>query len=159
MIKVLMVCTGNICRSPMAEFVLRDMVQRAGLAGQIQVDSAGISDEEVGNAVSRGTVDMMKQHKIPHDARRPARHITADDLSSFDYLLAMDHNHMRYMERRAVNGSGMMEMFLSDAAKKGTVTREDVPDPWYDGQYARTYDLVTKGCAAFLERLRAEHQI
>ena len=159
MIKVLMVCTGNICRSPMAQYVLQDMANKAGLAEQVQVDSAGISDEEVGNVVSRGTVDMLKRHGVPHDAHRPARQVTVADFATFDYLLAMDHSHLGYLQHRAGSSDALISLFLQAAVQDGTATRADVPDPWYDGQYARTYDLVIKGCAAFFDRLRTEHHL
>jgi protein-tyrosine phosphatase len=159
MIKVLMVCTGNICRSPMAQYVLQDRARKERLAEQVVVDSAGISNEEVGNVVSRGTVDMLKQHGIPHDARRPARQVAAVDFTMFDYLLAMDHSHLNYLQRHAGSSDALISLFLQAAVQAGKLTRADVPDPYYDGQYGRTYDLVTKGCAAFFESLRAEHNL
>ena len=159
MIKVLMVCTGNICRSPMAQYVLQDMVQKAGWADRILVDSAGISSEEVGHSVSRGTVDMLRRYGIVQDEHRPARQVDSSDFETFDYLLAMDHGHLKYLRQRAGSSGAIIEMFLKDAVKGGMMTHDDVPDPYYDGQYARTYDLVTKGCAAFFERLRTEHKL
>lgn len=159
MIKILMVCTGNICRSPMAQYVLQDMAAKAGLADQILVDSAGTSSEEVGNAVSRGTVDMLKQYGIPQNEHRPARQVTGSDFGTFDYMLAMDRGHCNYLKHRAGGSDTVINLFLADAFKAGTVGYEDVPDPWYDGQYARTYDLVTKGCTAFLDRLRDEQNL
>jgi len=154
-----MVCTGNICRSPMAEYVLKDMIAKAGLSDKISVDSAGISSEEVGNTIHNGSVGVLRKHNIEHDSLRPARQITADDGKAFDYLLAMDRGHLGYLQRRAGNSKSTVDLFLSDAHKAGLVPYDEVPDPWYDGQYDRTYDLVTKGCAAFLKRLRAEHNL
>ena len=159
MIKVLMVCTGNICRSPMAEYVLQDMVNKAGLADKVSVESVGISSEEVGNTVHSGTVGVLRKHNVAHDALRPARQITDRDLKEFDYLLAMDRGHLGYLKRHGAASSAMIELFLKDAHDADIVTYEEVPDPWYDGQYDRTYDLVTKGCAAFLKRLRTERNL
>ena len=154
-----MVCTGNICRSPMAEYVLKDMVAKAGLSDKISVDSAGISSEEVGNSVHNGTVGVLRRHNIDHDSLRPARQITAADIKNFDYLLAMDRGHLSYLKRNASASHATIDLFLNDAHKSDNVPYEEVPDPWYDGQYDRTYDLVTKGCAAFLKRLRAENNL
>ena len=159
MIKVLMVCTGNICRSPMAEYVLKDRVAKAGLSNKVSVDSAGISSEEVGNTVHNGTVGVLRKHNIDHDALRPARQITATDIKDFDYLLAMDRGHLSYLKRNVANSHATIDLFLNDAHKSKNVSYEEVPDPWYDGQYDRTYELVTKGCAAFLKRLRAENNL
>lgn len=154
-----MVCTGNICRSPMAEYVLKDMIAKAGLSDQISVDSAGISSEEVGNTVHSGTVGVLRKHGIEHDALRPARQITTADVKDFDYLMAMDRGHLSYLKRSAGTSPAKIDLFLTDAHKANQVSYEEVPDPWYDGQYDRTYDLVTKGCAAFLKRLRAENNL
>ena len=159
MIKVLMVCTGNICRSPMAEYALKKMVVDAGLQDQIFVDSAGISDEEVGNTIHRGTVGILSKYSILHNAKRPARQIRHSDLSDFDYLLAMDRGHLNTLQRMLGMDSEKVSLFLKDAFVQKQVSREDVPDPWYDGQFERTYDLVIKGCAAFLERLRTENNL
>lgn len=159
MIKVLFVCTGNICRSPMAEYVFQDMVKKAGLSDQIMIDSAGISDEEVGNTIHNGTVRTLAKHSIPHNARRPARQITNADFADYDYLLAMDRGHLNYLQRNGGKSTATIAPFLSYAKAKGTVNTEDVPDPWYDGQFDRTYDLVTKGCTAFLAHLRAERNL
>ncbi len=156
MIKVLFVCTGNICRSPMAEYVLQDMVKKAGLSGQIAVDSVGTSGEEVGNTIHDGTVRMLAKHTIPHNTHRPARQITSADFANYDYLLAMDHGHLNYLQRHMGKSTATIALFLSYAKHAGTISIEDVPDPWYDGQFDRTYDLVTKGCTAFLAHLRAE---
>lgn len=158
-IKVLMVCTGNICRSPMAEYVLQDLLNRAGLGDKVIVDSAGISSEEVGNTVHSGTVGVLRKHNVPHDALRPARQISSQDMRDFDYLLAMDRGHLGYLKRHASASQATIELFLKDAFAEGSVSYEEVPDPWYDGQYDRTYDLVTKGCTAFFERLRTERNL
>ncbi len=156
-IKVLFVCTGNICRSPMAEAVLQHLVNEAGLAEQFHIDSAGTSDEELGNTTHRGTVQVLSKNHIPHDARRYARQVTTADLRDFDYILAMDKGHLRRLQIMASNANVTPVLFLSYANAAGTVTVEDVPDPWYTGKFDETYDLVTKGCEAFLAHVRRQH--
>ncbi|MEO8607405.1 MAG: low molecular weight protein-tyrosine-phosphatase [Chloroflexota bacterium] len=156
-IKVLFVCTGNICRSPMAEAVFKHLVSEAGLAEQFEIDSAGTSDEEVGNTTHKGTLQVLAKHHIPHESRRYARQITSADMRDFDYILAMDKGHLARLQPLLRGNNAAVALFLSDANAAGTVKLLDVPDPWYTGRFDETYDLVTKGCEAFLADLRQKH--
>jgi protein-tyrosine phosphatase len=156
-IRVLFVCSGNICRSPMADAVFRQMVADAGLSDRIDVDSAGTGSWHVGEAPHRGTMTILQQHNIPYDER--ARQFQSSDLSTFDYVLAMDSSHLSFMRRVGDNPPAEVAMFLSYANKVGTVQKADVPDPYYNGGFDAVYSLVERGCKALLDHIRAEHHL
>jgi protein-tyrosine phosphatase len=141
----------------MAEAVMQHMVNEAGLSGQIQVASAGTSDEEFGNPIHSGTRRVLGKHGIAYNERHRARQITRADFSDYDYLLAMDSGHLNCLNHLAANSHAIKVPFLSYAKQAGTVNTEDVPDPWYTGEFDETYDLISRGCAAFLKYLRETH--
>jgi protein-tyrosine phosphatase len=143
----------------MAEAVLRHMVNQAGLSDQIFVDSAGTSDEELGNTTHQGTLRVLAKHSIPHERARYARQLVRQDFQDFNYLLAMDKGHLNRVQRMDGNSEAKAALFLSYAKAARIVNVDEVPDPWYTGQFDETYDLVTKGCAAFLDYLRKEHNL
>lgn len=152
MVKVLFVCMGNICRSPMAEAVFRQMVAEAGLSDKISVDSAGTSRWEVGSPAHPGTLNILRKHGIAHEGR--ARQVKHDDLSEFDYVLAMDRENLSFLLQYATGTTAEIRLFLSYAKEAGLISTDEVPDPYYDDNFARTYDLVTVGCQALLFHIR-----
>lgn len=157
MLKVLFVCTGNICRSPMAEAVFQHLVNQAGLSDQFIVDSAGTEDWHAGEPAHSGTLNVLRQHHIPYHGR--SRQITPSDFSTFDYILAMDRSHLNYLQRRAGSTTAQISLFLTPAYEAGLVSVQEVPDPYYNGHYSQTYELVSVGCAALLDYIRAEQGI
>ena len=135
MIKILFICLGNICRSPMAEFVLKDMAARRGLASKFYIASAATSAEELGNPVHRGTREKLRACGIS-TAGKYAVQMKRQDYEDYDYLL------------------GMEEMYrLLDFS----LNPRDIADPWYTGNFDLTYDDIVEGCEAFLEFLEKEH--
>lgn len=133
----------------MAEFVMKDMVAKAGLQNEILVESAATSTEEIGNDIHYGTRAKLLKEGIPF-SRRAARQITARDYDYYDYLIAMDDENIFYMNRRWNNDpDNKISMLLEFAGK----TRE-IADPWYTGNFDQTYLDIQEGCEALLEQLK-----
>ena len=150
MTKILFICHGNICRSPMAEFVMKELVRRAGLQNDFLIESAATSREELGNDMHYGTRTKLREMGIPF-TRRAARQITINDYDRYDYLVAMDDENLYYMNRCwGGDPKNKIRMLLSFAGKD-----RDIADPWYTGNFDQTYEDVLEGCTAFLESLRA----
>lgn len=154
MIKILFVCHGNICRSPMAEFVMKDMVQKRGIAEHFEIASAATSTEEIGNPVHYGTRNKLVKVGIS-TAGKYARQMTKRDYAHYDYLIGMDTWNIRNMNR--ICGSdpqGKIVKLLDLTARPG-----DVADPWYTGDFEATYRDVVEGCEALLLHLAESGQL
>ena len=141
MVKILFVCHGNICRSPMGEFVLKDMVKKAGLADQFEIDSVAVSREELGNPVYPPARREMQRHGVACDGHR-ARQITQADVDRYDHIFYMDRSNARYLQR----------MFPGETKFRPLLDR-DVADPWYTGDFSQTWDDIVEGCTRILEEL------
>ena len=143
MVKVLFVCHGNICRSPMGEYVLRDMVKKAGMADRFEIASAAVSTEELGNPVYPPARQELKRHGIDCAGHR-ARQITRRDLDYYDRILYMDRSNERWLNR----------MFPGQWQKKcRPLLDRDVADPWYTGDFTATWEDICEGCRKLMEEL------
>ena len=148
MIKVLFVCHGNICRSPMAEFVLKDMVKKAGLEDRFQIDSVAATWEEIGNDMYPPAKRKLREKGIPFSPRA-ARILTRADYDRFDYLIGMDEENLDDMVRICRGDPEKKISLLLDWAGLS----RDVADPWYTGNFEATYQDLIVGCTAFLNKL------
>ncbi len=147
--KILFVCHGNICRSPMAEFMFRKMVKDAGLEKDFLVESAATSSEEIGNDMHSGAKQKLMQMKVPFEKRR-ARRITPEDYSDFDLLIGMDMENLYYMQREwNKDPDDKIKLLMTYAGKD-----KDIADPWYTGNFDETYSDLETGLKALLEHLR-----
>lgn len=144
--RILFVCHGNICRSTMAEFVLKDMVARRGLADEFEIESAATSTEEIGNPVHPGTVGELRRHDIGGFEKKRARQLRRDDYDAFDLIIGMDEANMRNMDRMlGGDPAGKLHKMLEFAG-----STRDVADPWYTGDFDTTYEDVCDGCRGLL---------
>lgn len=148
MIKVIFICHGNICRSTMAEFVLKDMVNKRNIAEKFYIQSAATSREEIGNDTHYGTKNKLDEVGIPY-TKRKARQMTKGDYEEYDYIIGMDDANIRKI-LRIVGGDkeGKVSKLLD-----WTGIDRSIADPWYTGNFDETYDDVVKGLEAFLEKI------
>lgn len=158
MIKVLFVCLGNICRSPMAEFVFRDMVQERGLGDQFYIASAATSTEEIWNGIGNPVYPPAKRelakHGISCEGKRAVQ-MQKSDYAKYDYLIGMEERNRRNMLRiLGKDPENKVSLLLDYADEHG-----DIADPWYTGNFDSTYRDVVRGCEGFLRYLETKGEI
>ncbi|GAK30475.1 phosphatase [Weissella oryzae SG25] len=139
--KIVFVCLGNICRSPMAEFLMKDLVRQNDQAADFEIASRATSSWEHGNPIHQGSQRMMLAHGIPFDADKTSQKISAADFAYFDEIIAMDQANVDDLQEMAPAGT---------SHKIRKLMSQDVPDPWYSGNFAGTYDLLQVGLADLL---------
>ncbi len=147
MIKIMFICHGNICRSPMAEFVLKDMVKKLGIAEKFYIASSATSREEIGNPVHTGTKKKLAEYHIS-TAGKYAVQLTRQDYNQYDYLIAMDSYNVRNILKIIDSDPQNKVKKLLDFAQGG-----DIADPWYTGNFDDTYRDVIVGCEGLLKHL------
>ena len=154
MIKVLFICHGNICRSTMAQFVFQDMINRQNLADKFLVDSKATSTEEIGNGPHYGTVQKLREVGVPVLAHR-ASQLRRRDYEEFDYLIGMDSMNIRNIMRIIGKDTRKKVYRLLDFSD----SPRDIADPWYTGNFDRTYEDSVEGCRALLEKVKQEYDL
>ncbi len=160
MIRVLFVCLGNICRSPMAEAIFVHMVQRAGLENEIECDSAGTGDWQIGKPAHPGTMEVLREANIPYSGC--ARQIAPDDLQNFDYVITMDNENLANVRamisvENAMHAQIAPLLEYSQLALAGGIA--EVPDPYIVGGFDVTFRLIESGCQGLLEEIRRVHSL
>ena len=142
MVKILFVCHGNICRSPMAEFIMKDLVKKAGAEDRFEIASAAVSREELGNPVYPPARWELQKHGIRCDGHA-ARQVTVKDYHHYDRIYYMDASNARYLSRMLPHNPDKIQPLLA----------HDVADPWYTGDFSLTWDDILEGCTNILEEL------
>lgn len=145
MIKVLFVCHGNICRSPMAEYILKALLRARGLEDRYYVESAAVSTEEIGNPIYPPARRCLSQHGVPFDVRQ-ARQITRADYDRFDRIICMDASNLRMLRYIIPDDpQGKVHLMMSYTGRS-----RDVADPWYTGDFETTFQDILTACEAML---------
>lgn len=146
MIRVMFVCLGNICRSPMAEFVLKDLVRKRGVEDKFLIKSSATSYEEIGNDVHYGTKRKLMEENIPVESREAVR-LSKNDYEKYDYIIGMEESNVRNILRIVGEDKNSKVCKLLDYSSNP----RDIADPWYTGNFDKTYEDILEGCVAFLD--------
>jgi len=148
MIKVMFVCLGNICRSPMAEFVLKDLVRKRNLENKFLIKSSATSYEEIGNDVHYGTVRKLNSVGVLVEKREAIR-LTKEDYNKYDYIIGMEERNVQNILKIVGQDQENKVYKLLDFSSNP----RDIADPWYTGNFDKTYDDILEGCEAFLKKI------
>ena len=148
MIRVMFVCLGNICRSPMAEFVLKDLVSKRGVENNFLIKSSATSYEEIGNDVHYGTKRKLMEENIPVESREAVR-LSKNDYEKYDYIIGMEESNVRNILRIVGEDKNSKVCKLLDYSSNP----RDIADPWYTGNFDKTYEDILEGCVAFLDSI------
>ncbi len=157
-IRILFVCTGNICRSPTAEGVFRHLVDKEGLKDRFQIDSAGTDSYHAGQGPDKRAVKIAKKYGVSI-GHQLARALTAKDYDTYDYIFAMDGGHFHELKERApAKHKAQIQMFLSACTH---IDKQEVPDPWYGDEkdFEQVFGLVNEGAQALLKKIREERNL
>ncbi|MCR4793431.1 MAG: low molecular weight phosphotyrosine protein phosphatase [Lachnospiraceae bacterium] len=154
MIKILFVCWGNICRSPMAEFIMKDLVEKNGLSSEFYIESAATSTEEIGNGVYPPAKSELARHGIGVPGNelglslKRARQMTRSDYDKYDYIIGMENLNLSYMNRiLGGDPDGKVHLMMDF-----TDHPEDIDDPWYTGDFSGVYKQILEGCECLLKK-------
>ena len=148
MYKLLFICHGNICRSPMAEFVMKDIVNKAGMSDEFYISSCATSTEEIGNPVHYGTKRKLAEVGISCEGKRAVQ-LTKKDYDKYDMLIAMDEMNIRNIMRVIkTDPKNKVSLLLSHSGENRSIA-----DPWYTGNFDNTYNDILKGCTALFKEL------
>ena len=142
MVKILFICHGNICRSPMAEFVMKDLVEKAGLSHRFEIASAAVSREEIGNGIYPLARKELARHGVRCDGHM-AHQITQKEYDDYDRIYYMDKSNYVWLRR-----------LLRETTKCRPLLNRDVADPWYTDEFDKTWDDILEGCTRILEECR-----
>ena len=147
MIRILFLCHGNICRSPMAEFILKALVKARGLEGEYYIESAAVSTEETGNPIYPPARRCLREHGVWFDPGKRARQVTRADYGRFDRIICMDGSNLRWLRRIIPEDpDGKVHLMMSYCGLS-----RDVADPWYTGDFETAFQDILQGCEAFLK--------
>jgi protein-tyrosine phosphatase len=155
MIRVLFVCHGNICRSPMGEFILKALVKAKGLEDRYHIESAAVSTEEIGNPIYPPAKRCLTQHGIQFDNGKRARQVVRADYDRFDRIVCMDQSNLRLLRRIIPDDpQGKIHLMMSY-----TGVSRDVADPWYTGDFEEAFQDILEGCEAMLSNIQTHNII